>query len=218
MELSVQDAARAFDVPESTILLWVQNEGLPTFCINGRYRFNHVDLLEWSSLHKRSMVSAAARESARGIQFARLSRALTAGGVHRGISGADAASILASAAERLPLPKADRALAAEVLAEREKHGTTAVGDGIAIPHPRSPLVFPIEAPVVALCFLDKPADFAAADGKPVFALFILLTPTVREHLVLLADLAAALHDPRFRAAVARRAPADEILAFMTAAS
>lgn len=209
----MRDASRAFGVAEATILHWIEEEGLPSFSINGHYRFNRVDLLEWSNLRKRPMApdpEIAADEK----KFGLLLRALNAGGVHHAVAGANAAAVLAAAAERLPLASADRALAAEVLAQREKLGTTALGDGIAIPHPRNPLVFPVEAPVAALCFPERPVDFGAADGKPVGALFLLLAPTVRTHLALLAELAAALHDPRFKDAVARRAPAGEILAIL----
>ena len=214
MELSVRDAARVFGVPETTILRWIEEESLPSFSINGHYRFNRVDLLEWSNLRKRPMTPDAEVDSNQGKKLGLLLRALNAGGIHHAVAGADAASVLTAAAERLPLPAADRALAVEVLAQREKLGTTALGDGIAIPHPRNPLVFPVEAPLVALCFPDRPVDFGAADGKPIGALFLLLAPTVRAHLALLAELAAALHDPRFKDAVVRRAPAGEILAIL----
>lgn len=207
MDLNVRDAAKVFGVSEPTILRWVKQEGMPSFTINGRYRFNRVDLLEWSHARKHPM-SADARPDG---TFEHLVPALRTGGVHHAVAGADAASALAAAAERLPLSAADRALAAEVLAEREKHGATAIGEGIAVPHPRSPLVFPVAAPVVALCFLERPVDFGAADGRPVGALFVLLAPTVRSHLTLLAELSAALHDDRFKDAVIRRAPAAEIL-------
>ena len=208
MDLNVRDAAKVFGVSEPTILRWVKLEGLPSFAINGHYRFNRVDLLEWSHARKHPMSPGANREG----KFDLLIAALTAGGVHHGIVGADAAAALAAAAGRLPLSAADRALAAEVLVEREKHGATAIGEGIAVPHPRSPLVFPVAAPVVALCFLERPLDFGAADGKPVGALFLLLAPTVRSHLTLLAELSAALHGVRFKEAVARRASAAEIFA------
>ncbi|MCR4295525.1 MAG: PTS sugar transporter subunit IIA, partial [Elusimicrobia bacterium] len=190
MDLNVRDAAKVFGVSEPTILRWVKQEGMPSFAINGRYRFNRVDLLEWSHARKHPMAAGAKR----GGNFELLIGALNAGGVHYSVAGADAASALAAAAARLPLSAADRALAAEVLVEREKHGATAIGDGIAIPHPRGPLVFPVAAPVAALCFLERPLDFGAADGKPVGTLFLLLAPGVRSHLALLAELSAALHD------------------------
>ncbi|MFI5362157.1 MAG: PTS sugar transporter subunit IIA [Elusimicrobiota bacterium] len=217
MELSVRDAARVFNVSEPTILRWVKQDGLPAFVINGHYRFNRVDLLEWSNSRKRPMSPETAGGGQRG-DFALLRQALTAGGVHHSVAGSDAVSALAAAAERLPLSPVDRALAAQVLAEREKLGATTLGDGIAIPHPRSPLVFPVDSPVAALCFLAQPVDFGAADGKPVGSLFLLLAPTVRTHLDLLAELAAALHVPRFKDAVVRHAPAAEIFASVSGAA
>src|SRR6266851_1959002 len=95
---------------------------------------------------------------------------------------------------------------------REAAGSTAVGDGIAIPHVRAPIVQNGVQPVIALCTLSQPIDFGARDGKPVHVVFLLATPTVNAHLQLLARLAAALHDRDFKNAVLRRAPADEILA------
>ena len=55
-------------------------------------------------------------------------------------------------------------------------------------------------------------DFGAVDGKPVHTIFSMVTPTIRQHLHLLSRLAAALHDKGFRAAVARRAKGEEIVA------
>ncbi|KAJ8137819.1 hypothetical protein OY671_008968, partial [Metschnikowia pulcherrima] len=151
-------------------------------------------------------------DAGREGRFESSARASSAGGVHSSVAGADAASALTAAAERSPLSAADRASAAEASSERENHGTTAIGAGVAIPHPRSPLVFPVAAPVVALCFLERPVDFGAADGKPVHSLFLSMAPTVRVHLALSAESAAASHEPAFQDAVARRAPIDEILA------
>lgn len=215
MDLNVRGAAKAFGVSEPTILRWVKQEGLPSFSINGRHRFNRVDLLEWAHARKHPLARDVETGAGRAEKFELLVQALSAGGVHQSVAGADAESAVAAAAERLPLSAADRALAAEALAERDSHRATAIGAGIAIPHPRSPLVFPVAAPVVALCFLERPVDFGAADGKPVRSLFLLLAPTVRMHLALLAELAAALHEPGFKDAVARRAPAEEILAALT---
>lgn len=210
MDLGLHDAAALFQVSDSTITRWVREEGLPAFLINGRYRFNRVDLLEWSNQRKRPIapgVAATARFPAGEV----LGPALAAGGIHHRVPGKDVASAMTAAAERLRLPPADRILAAQVLTEREGRSTTALGDGIAIPHPRSPMVFPMEHPLCSLCFLEHPVDFGAADGKPVTVLFLILSPTIRLHLALLSQLAAALHRSDFRSAVDRHAPAEEIL-------
>ena len=118
--------------------------------------------------------------------------------------------------KRSPLAsEADRELLFEVLLAREAIGSTGVGDGIAIPHVRSPVVLPADQPTVSLCFLAQPVDFQAIDARPVHTFFSLVTLTVRSHLYLLSRLSAALQDPRFKQAVIDRATSEEILAEAT---
>jgi nitrogen PTS system EIIA component len=113
----------------------------------------------------------------------------------------------------MPLPAdVDRELLLRVLVARETLGSTGIGDGIAVPHVRNPIVLRVPTPRVTLCFLKTPIDFQALDGKPVFALFSLVSPTVRTHLHLLSRLAFVLQDAACRAVLRRRAPAEEILA------
>jgi PTS system nitrogen regulatory IIA component len=64
---------------------------------------------------------------------------------------------------------------------------------------------------VTLCFLERPVDFGALDGKPVHCLFTLVSPTIRAHLHLLSRLAYALRDPGFQAVIQRQGLRDEIL-------
>ncbi len=206
MDIGLREAAVLFGVSDSTINRWIKEDGLPAFLINGRYRFNRVDLLEWANHRKLPITAAEAPAGGDALEDV-----LERGGIHHRVPGTDVAGVMAAAAQRLRLPPADRALAAQVLMERERQCSTALGDGIAVPHPRSPLVFPIELAQASLCFLEHPVDFGATDGKPVSALFLLLTPTIRLHLALLSQLAAALHRPDFRSAVARQAPATEVL-------
>ena len=120
--------------------------------------------------------------------------------------------------DTLDLPAdVDRAFLYQVLLAREALGSTGVGDGIAIPHVRNPIVLHLSRPTVTLCFLEHPVDFGALDGQPVSALFTLVSPTVRAHLHLLSRLAFALREPRFLAAVRTQASRDEIYAALHAA-
>ena len=83
------------------------------------------------------------------------------------------------------------------LLAREKLGSTAFGNGIAIPHCR---LSTCESAVVALMTLESPVDFDAADGHPVDILFVLLVPeeATQEHLDVLAGLAGLLGNAEFR--------------------
>jgi len=210
MQLTVQQAARFLDVPERQIYLWLDGGEIPFSREQGRIRFNQTELLEWATARgvRPSHPDADAERQAPG-----LADALSLGGVHEGITAADRAAAIRAAVERLPLgPGEDPDMLVEVMLAREAAGSTAVGDGIAIPHVRAPIIQNGAAPAIALCTLAQPIDFGARDGKPVHTLFLLVTPTVSVHLQILARLAAALHDREFKSAVLRRAPAEEILA------
>ena len=114
--------------------------------------------------------------------------------------------------ERLRLPDDfDRPVLHQLFLSREAAGSTAVGEGIAIPHPRHPVIMPTDRPTLTLFFLDSPIDFGARDGQPVHTLFVLISPTIRAHLRMLARIACALRDEQFRAVLKRRGSNEEIL-------
>jgi PTS system nitrogen regulatory IIA component len=112
---------------------------------------------------------------------------------------------------RLP-EEVDRDYLYEVLLARESLGSTAIGDGIAIPHVRNPVVLHVSQPTVTLCFLETPIDFAALDGQPVDILFTLISPTVRSHLHMLSRLAFILRDPAVKSVLKREGSREEIMA------
>ena len=114
--------------------------------------------------------------------------------------------------EHMRLPdEVDREFVLRVLLARERLQSTGIGDGLAIPHVRNPIVLHVSRPMITLCFLERAIEFDALDGKPVFALFSLISPTVRAHLRLLSRLAFGLNQAGFKDAVLRQASRDEIL-------
>ena len=82
----------------------------------------------------------------------------------------------------------------EVLLQREKLGTTAVGYGVAIPHGKLPK---LERLFGLFARLERPIDFEAMDGQPVDLTFLLLAPegAGADHLKALARVARLLRDP-----------------------
>ena len=81
----------------------------------------------------------------------------------------------------------------EVLLQREKLGTTAVGYGVAIPHGKLPK---LEKLVGLFARLERPIDFEALDGQPVDLIFLLLAPegAGADHLKALARVARLLRE------------------------
>src|SRR6184192_1225110 len=88
----------------------------------------------------------------------------------------------------------------EVLLEREKLGSTGVGEGVAIPHGKLPGVPNLLA---AFGRSKRDVDFAAIDGKPTYLFFVLFAPenSAGIHLKALARISRLFKTPSFRAAV-----------------
>jgi len=82
------------------------------------------------------------------------------------------------------------------LHEREKLHSTGIGDGIALPHARNALVGLVNHPVIVLGRHATGIAFGALDNLPVRLFFLLVAPTVTQHLAILARLSRLLRDPR----------------------
>jgi nitrogen PTS system EIIA component len=213
MKLTAREAARLLAVGETEIYRWVGAGSIPCYLVNHQPRFARTELLEWAT-SRRMPVSPELFHSDEGEERAPpLAEALARGGIQRGVGGATREQVLRGAVERLPgLDGGDRALLAALLLARESAGSVGIGEGIAIPHVRSPIVCPGGLAAITLCFLETPLDFRAADGQPVSTLFLIVSATIPTHLQLLAKLSLALLDGSFKAAVAGRAADAEILA------
>ena len=83
------------------------------------------------------------------------------------------------------------------LCTREEIMSTAVGRGVAIPHPRYPLLEHFEEQRVIVCFLKEPLHIQSPDAKPLFALFVVLSSNKATHLGVLADLASLFQNADF---------------------
>ncbi len=213
MQLSVKDAAAILNVSEKTIYRWIKQEAIPAYRINEQYRFNRAELLEWATSRRIQVSPEIFTEGDRNaLPLPSLAEALKAGGVAYRLGGSDQASVLRAVVDVLHLPEeVDREFLYQVLFARETLGSTGIGDGIAIPHVRNPVVLHVARPTVTLCFLEHPIDFKAIDNKPVDTLFTLISPSVRAHLHLLSRLGFALRDAEFKAAVRRRASREELM-------
>ena len=214
MQLVVKDVARLFKVSEKTVYRWIDQGILPAYRINDQYRFNRAELLEWATSRRMNVspdIFAEPESSATPLPS--LVEALQAGGIFYRIGGTEKESVLRAVVETLRLPEeVDRGFLLRVLLARETLESTGIGDGIAIPHVRNPVVLHVARPLITLCFLEQAVEFGALDGKPVSIVFSLISPTVRAHLRLLSRLSFALQDPRFKAVLQRQGARDEIFA------
>jgi len=97
-------------------------------------------------------------------------------------------------------PGVDAARLADVLRERERLGSTAIGDGIAIPHGKWP---GLQSVVAVFGRHAQGVDFDSLDGRPTHLFFLLVAPedSVGQHLKALARVSRLLKDAAFRQAL-----------------
>lgn len=195
MDLSVREVARLLGVTEKTVHRWLREKAIPAHRLHDQSRFNRVELQEWAAAQGLRLPPGLQGPADASGRASSLRDAVERGGITYDVPGTTPTDVLA-AVTRLPgIPDSvDRALLRELLVGREALTSTGIGGGIAIPHPRDPLVMQLQAPVILVSFLEQPVDFRAIDGIPVHVLFTLLSPSVRAHLQLLSRLSYALHD------------------------
>jgi PTS system nitrogen regulatory IIA component len=212
MQLNVRDVSQLLKVPELTVQRWIADAGLPARRIGSQFFINRNELLEWATLRKQLLPPEFFQQpqSAPAISLA---AALRIGGIVYGIPGTDKTSALRAVVDHLPLPAGHhREELAGLFLAREAAGSTSIGGGIAIPHPRHPIVIPGAPLAITLCFPLQPIPFDAPDGRPVHALFATIAPNPRTHLHALARLASAVHDPGIEAALKQQRGPDDVLA------
>jgi nitrogen PTS system EIIA component len=214
MNVTLRDAARLLQVSEKTLYRWIQKGVLPAYRIHDEYRFNRVELEEWAVTHRRPLRLPAAAASPGAAQAVppNLGEAIVRGGIYYRIGGRTRDQVFEAIVALPGIPRhINSAHLLEMLRTREGLASTAVGGGIAIPHPRNPLVLGVDEPTVLICFLEHPVDFGALDGKRVQTLFVLLSPTIEAHLQTLARIAFVLQDHSFRRLLEKRAASAAIL-------
>ena len=214
MQLTAKDVAAILGVSEKTVYRWINSRVMPAYLVNSQYRFSRAQVMEWAAVRKLKVSRDIVREpESEDIPLPSLADALRAGGVLYRLGGSDKNSVLRALVETLPLAEeVDREFLFELLLARESLAPTGVGDGIAIPHVRNPVVQHLRRTTVTLCYLEKPVDFGAIDGKPVRIIFSPISPTLRGHLHLLSRLAFTLRNADFKAILLREGTRDEILA------
>jgi PTS system nitrogen regulatory IIA component len=102
-------------------------------------------------------------------------------------------AIQALATHAAELTGQNERMISEILLQREKLGSTGVGNGIAIPHGKLPKFGKLFG---MFARLEQPIDFEALDGQPVDLIFLLLAPETAgaDHLKALARIARLLRD------------------------
>lgn len=103
----------------------------------------------------------------------------------------------------------DKQAVLTALMDRERLGSTGIGQGVAIPHGKSDSAMEL---VAALGVSKKGVQFGALDGEPVYVIFLLISPpdSAGNHLKALARVSRLLKDKFFRQAIKEAKVADDV--------
>jgi PTS system nitrogen regulatory IIA component len=94
---------------------------------------------------------------------------------------------------------------------------TASGNGIALPHPRNPIINSEADEFAAIAFPETPLEWGALDGLPVDTVILLVSASPKSHLASLQKISFFCRDEKFCALLKGRAPGEEILAYIETA-
>ena len=211
MDLKIKDIVTLLNVPEKTVYSWIKKNEIPFYRINHQYRFSRAEINEWI-LKTRQEFSSSLINLINTENQTTLSLLIERGEIIKLESGESVPDILRSAVEKIKLPESltkDELLGA--LLNREELMPTAIGNGIAIPHPRNPIVTDGNNSSVSICYLSNPVEFGALDNQPVHTLFILITATPRMHLEALSKISYLCQNNLFIELLKRKTNKEEIL-------
>ncbi|RMH02571.1 MAG: helix-turn-helix domain-containing protein [Planctomycetota bacterium] len=214
MTLDLQESARLLGVSPETLRRWARQGHLGIWAPGGELRFERAELEAWARRQGIPLHGPTGGRSEGTDDGSRPFRtALERGGFVEDLAGPTPKEVLTALVAAAPLaPGADPDRLLRLLFERERLGSTGLGHGVALPHPRTPDPSFAERPTVVLGRLRDPVDWSAIDGEPVRTVFLLLNPNPSCHLKILARVALLLRDPDFRRLLAGPASAEEILA------
>jgi nitrogen PTS system EIIA component len=199
MKLTIYEVAQCLRLPVSTVERWVRQGKIPLQSTDNGYLFDESTLEKWAQMRKFPFsLPEKARTTTQQILSDNLLPAMKRGGVLYNIKGNDVQTVLKNAVENINFLSGNiKDALYQGLIERERLTSTGIGKGVAIPHPHHPLKDMISNALISTCFLETPVDFHAIDGRPVFVMFILSSPSTKIHLHLLSRLSFCIRENAF---------------------
>jgi mannitol/fructose-specific phosphotransferase system IIA component (Ntr-type) len=130
-----------------------------------------------------------------------LNELISADSINLNLASRDRDGVLGELVAQIPeiadQPEARQTLL-RALHEREQLFSTGIGDGVALPHARNALVGLVDKPVIVFGRHTPGIAYGAVDNVPARLFFLLVAPTVTQHLAVLARISRLLRDPDVR--------------------
>lgn len=141
-----------------------------------------------------------------------LKKLLKKGGILENVEGSNPEEIYKVVCDSLDLPASvSKETVFNALCSREKIMSTAIGNGIALPHASAPVIKEEDQQRIVIVYLKNPLDMNAPDERGVYVMFVILTQNRQVHLEILSSLVEIFGKVQFRKLLESKAGLDEIL-------
>ena len=144
-----------------------------------------------------------------------LAQLIMRGGIYYKVTGGSRGEILSNITAVLPAINSDTEwpqLLLQAVVEREAHISTGIENGIALPHPRIPMLKENEKPFVAVAFPHKPIDWGTPDGSEVHTIFLIVSKSPKQHLDVLSKINFLCRQETFFNLLSTQAAKEKIIA------
>jgi PTS system nitrogen regulatory IIA component len=210
LDLTTKDIAHLLNHSEKEILQLIKKKDIPFQIIQDKVFFNKHQIIEWA-LSRSMPINISDHKKLSEYHVQTLTTLLQKKSFHYNCE-LNESSYIEQMVSAIDFEKnVDRDIIVQLLRNREEMMSTAIGNGISLPHPRVPLMVGKKLPLINLFFPVKPLELKSIDGKPVHTLILLISQTIKQHLSLIAHLSFLLSDESFRLVLEQRESFPKIL-------
>ena len=140
---------------------------------------------------------------------------LEAGGIYHSLKGSTVQEVLDGFVDTIrPGKSVQKGELLKAVLEREALMSTSIGNGIAIPHPRNPIVDSDGDQFAALAFLEQPVDWNALDGNKVDTIILLVSASAKSHLKTLSAISFFSRQEDFLNLLKKRVSREDLIRYI----
>ncbi|MBI5140749.1 MAG: PTS sugar transporter subunit IIA [Nitrospirae bacterium] len=213
MQLSVKDVAELLNVSEKTIYRMIRNETIPCFRVGGQWRFDRREINSWiEDTRAFSAKAGIDKYSSEDEALISIAEFMRRGGVMHSVSANTREDAIHACLAKIggAISGLDTAGLFRSVMEREELCPTAIGSGIALPHPKTFGTF-TKLSHISLCRLEKPIAFGALDNEDVDTLFFIFPKSERRFLRIQSKLLRLLKDDEVMSSVKKEPDGEAML-------
>ncbi len=140
-----------------------------------------------------------------------LIKILDRGGIFYNIPGTSVKEVMNNFTAMIHLPpELDKEALLKAVLEREQLMSTGIGNGIALPHPRNPLLEKTEHQSIFIGFPENNIDWKALDGKPIHTVILIVSASPKLHLHTLSKVSFLCREESFLQLLQNRSSAEQL--------